>query len=104
MLTEVTEVEFQKVVLDADAVLVDFWAAHCPPCRAILSSLEAVAAEYAGRCKVAKVDVDAAQEIAQRYGVRAIPTLLVFKKGQVVGQLVGAVSRGKIEEAVRKAL
>lgn len=94
----------EQVIGSAEPVLIDFTAAWCAPCRAIAPSVDAVAEAYVGRLRVGKLDVDASPEIAERYGVRSMPTLLVIKGGQVVGQLVGAVPKRKIEELVEKAL
>ena len=99
---ELGDAEFQREVLESkQPVLVDFTAAWCAPCRAIAPVIEALATEYEGRMKVAKLDVDKHQETAQQYGIRAMPTLLLFKEGKVVKQIVGAVPRAKLEEAVR---
>ena len=87
----VTTTDFDQEVLQSDVpVLVDFWAAWCGPCRAIAPHVDAVAEEYAGKAKVVKLNVDDAPEIAGRYGVQSIPTLIVFKGGQKVGEMVGA--------------
>jgi len=86
----VSTAEFDKQVLEAGTpVLVDFWAVWCGPCRAIAPAVDAVADEYAGRAKVFKLNVDENPEIAGRYGVQSIPTLIVFKGGQKVAELVG---------------
>ncbi len=87
----VTTTDFDQEVLQSEVpVLVDFWAAWCGPCRAIAPHVDAVAEEYAGKAKVVKLNVDDAPEIAGRYGVQSIPTLMVFKAGQKVGEMVGA--------------
>ena len=86
----ITTADFDKEVLASEQpVLVDFWAAWCGPCRLIGPAVDAVAEEYAGKAKVYKLNVDDEGEIAQRYGVMSIPTLMVFKGGQKVGELVG---------------
>ena len=102
---EMNENDFEEAALRSEVpVLVDFTAVWCPPCRTIAPHVESVAARYAGRLKVAKVDADANPELASRYGVRGLPTLLLFKGGEVVGQLVGAVARARIEALVERAL
>ncbi|GIV01908.1 MAG: thioredoxin [Armatimonadetes bacterium] len=101
----VTTAEFDTKVLQSDVpVLVDFWAEWCGPCKAIGPSVEALASEYAGRAKVYKVDVDSENELAVRYGVVSIPTLLVFKKGQVVDQMVGAAPKEQIAAMLDRAI
>ena len=96
---------FETDVLQSEVpVLVDFWAPWCQPCRAIAPSLEELANEYEGRAAVGKVNIDEHQSVAQRYGVMSIPTLLVFKNGEVVGQVVGAVPKPQIEATLKKAL
>jgi thioredoxin 1 len=102
---KVADAQFRQEVLEAaQPVLVDFAAAWCAPCRALAPVLEQLAVEYRGRVKVAQVDVDDNQVVAQTYGVRALPTLLLFKGGRVVEQLVGAVPRTRLEDALRKVV
>jgi len=87
---DVTSATFQKEVLESgEPVLVDFWATWCPPCRRLSPKVAELAQEYSGRVKVAKIDSDSNQDLAARYQVQALPTLLFFKGGQVQGQLVG---------------
>jgi thioredoxin 1 len=96
---------FDQEVLKSDVpVLVDFWATWCGPCKAIAPSVEEVAKEYKGRVKVAKLDVDEAQATAGQYGIRSIPTLLVFKGGRVVDTVVGAVPKSKLVDTLNKHL
>ena len=84
-------------VLGSDQpVLVDFWATWCPPCKLIAPSIDALATEYKGRAKVGKLDVDADGDVAGRYGIRSIPTLLVFRGGEVVDQRVGALPQAEL--------
>lgn len=95
----ITESDFETEVLGADKpVLADFWAPWCGPCRMVGPEVEAVAAEYAGRADVVKINVDEQPELAGRYGVMSIPTIIVFKNGEIAEQSVGAVNRGKLRE------
>ena len=97
--------DFAKEVLQSDQpVLVDFWATWCAPCRAIAPAVEELATQYKGKIKVAKVNIDDNQDTPQQYGIRSIPTLLVFKGGKVVEQIVGAVPKSKLEAALQKVI
>ena len=97
--------DFKKEVLESQQpVLVDFWATWCAPCRAIAPAVEELATQYKGRVKVAKMNIDDNQDTPQQFGVRSIPTLLVFKGGKVVEQIVGAVPKSKLEDAIKKVV
>lgn len=100
---EVNDANFDQDVLKSEQpVLVDFWAAWCGPCRAIAPIVDELASEYQGKVKVGKMDVDRNSATPMRYGVRGIPTLLVFKGGQVKEQIVGYVAKETIQKALDK--
>ena len=99
----VTDASFDSDVLQSDTpVLVDFWAEWCGPCKMIAPILEDVAKEYAGKIQITKMDVDANQAIPAKFGIRGIPTLIVFKGGQEQERIVGAVSREAIAKVIEK--
>lgn len=102
---EIHDANFEAEALRSPLpVLIDFTAAWCPPCRAIAPHIDAIAGAYAGRLRVGKCDVDSSPELAARLDVRSMPTLMLFKDGKVVGQIVGAVPRTKIEALVGRGL
>ncbi|CAG1066491.1 Thioredoxin 1 [uncultured bacterium] len=99
----VTDSTFESLVLKSDMpALVDFWASWCAPCRAIAPIVDEMAQEYTGKLRVVKVNVDDNPATPGKYGVRGIPTLILFKGGKVVDQLVGAVPRNQIKELIEK--
>ena len=102
---DVTDANFQTEVVESKLpVLVDFWATWCGPCRAIAPHLDALAQAYAGKIRVGKCDIDHNPGVPTQFEIRSVPTLLLFKDGQVTGQLVGAVPRARIEDLISKAV
>ena len=105
MALEITDATFDEVVLKSDKpVVVDFWAAWCGPCRMVGPIIEEVSQEYDGKAVVGKVDVDANQQFAAKYGVRNIPTVLVFKNGEIVNRQVGVSPKKVYTDAIEAAL
>ena len=102
---ELNETNFEQEVLKAAIpVLVDFWAVWCGPCKMIAPIVDELSVEYEGKLKIGKVDVDNHQSIAMQYGIRSIPTLLIFKAGKVVEQIVGAAPKKSLVEKLLKHL
>jgi len=102
---EITDTNFETEVIKSSVpVLVDFWAGWCAPCRALAPTVEAIAQQYQGRVKVGKMDVDANNNTSFKFNIRGIPTLLLFKDGQVKEQIVGAVGKEVIVKAIDKHL
>ena len=105
MALEITDATFEEVVLNSDKpVVVDFWAAWCGPCRMVGPIIDELATEYEGKAVVGKVDVVNHQQFAAKYGVRNIPTVLVFKGGEIVNRQVGVAPKNVYAEAIEAAL
>ena len=105
MALEITDATFDEVVLQSDKpVLVDFWAAWCGPCRMVGPIIDELSKEFEGKAVVGKIDVDANQEFAAKYGVRNIPTALLFKDGELISRQVGVAPKKTYEDAINAAL
>ena len=102
---KVTDASFaQDVLQSSEPVVVDFWAEWCGPCRMIAPALEEIATDLDGQVKIAKLNVDENPEMAARYGVRSIPTLIMFKNGEPISQQIGAAPKGKLADWIRSGL
>ena len=101
---KVTDEDFENMVIKSDMpVLVDFWASWCGPCKMIGPVVEELAKEYAGRIKIAKMNVDENMETPNNYSVRSIPTLILFKEGNEMDRMVGVVPKSTLEDMIKKA-
>jgi thioredoxin 1 len=104
-LLHVSDANFEDEIVQADIpAMVDFWAEWCGPCKMVGPTVEALAKEYAGKIKIAKMDVDENRETPAKFGIRSIPTLILFKNGKVAQTIVGALPKSDIEEALKKLL
>ncbi len=104
-IVHVTDADFESNVLNADKpVLVDFWAEWCAPCKAIAPILEEAATAFDGKMTIAKLNVDDGQQTASQYGIRSIPTLMVFEGGKVKNTYIGALSKGQLEDFINSNL
>lgn len=102
---ELSDSLFENEVIKSDIpVLVDFWAPWCGPCKAIAPTVSQISKDFAGKLKVGKVNVDENQQTSIQFGIRSIPTLLIFKDGKIVEQIIGAVSQGDLEQSINKVL
>jgi thioredoxin 1 len=105
MTTNVTDATFAAEVLESDLpVLVDFWAEWCPPCHRLAPVLDELTTEYDGKARIVKIDTDVNPEAARTYGVMSMPTLIVFRKGERVAQVVGAQPKSKLRSMIDEAL
>jgi len=101
---EITDQNFQEVTGQAGLTMVDFWAVWCGPCRMVAPIVEQLAEDYAGQVTVGKLDVDSNQRSASQFNVRSIPTILFFRDGKVVDQVIGAVPRPALESRIKQLL
>jgi thioredoxin 1 len=102
---EITDTNFEQEVLKSDVpVLIDFWAVWCGPCKVIAPVVEEIAGEYEGKLKVGKLHVDNNPQVAVKYGIRSIPTLLIFNNGEVSDQLIGALPKAQIVDRVERVM
>ncbi|MCZ6684571.1 MAG: thioredoxin [Candidatus Dadabacteria bacterium] len=102
---ELSDSTFETEVVKSDLpVLVDFWAPWCGPCRAIAPIVEEISSSYEGKIKVGRMNVDENQSTTMKFGIRSIPTIIMFKGGEAVDQIIGAVPKGEIERVVDKSL
>ena len=105
VIIELSDSTFESEVVNSDLpVLVDFWAPWCGPCRAIAPIVEEISSSYEGKIKVGRMNVDENQSTTMKFGIRSIPTIIMFKDGEAVDQIIGAVPKGEIERVVDKSL
>ncbi|WP_429200203.1 MULTISPECIES: thioredoxin TrxA [Luteibacter] len=104
-ITHTSDAAFQKDVLDSDTpVLLDFWAEWCGPCKSIAPVLDQLADQYDGKLKIVKINIDENQNTPRQFGVRGIPTLMVFKGGKVEATQIGAVGKSQLDQMIQKAI